>query len=318
MTPRFRLLKNVKTPILYFFFSTVAFAQNPAPANSETSLGKKHMQAGVYALREAQDFELASRKQLQESNNLRRQLLQARRQETTQALNRSSNSRAATQQIELLQQQGNALRNQASARQLKALEQFTLGLQDLWPDWIKTTEYFTARPIVNAATSLNIQAHNTPERSVHPGMENTSSAIQAVQSDSMSLLLNSAPTQKPLMALDRSTFQLSRDNQFIGHIESQTAASKLPHTIPINEIHRWRLVLSDLQGNAIENAEIQFLGHMPGHVHGLPTQPKITDELAPGVYDVSGVKFQMQGWWVIDFEVNVNGLSDVLRFNLVL
>ena len=62
---------------------------------------------------------------------------------------------------------------------------------------------------------------------------------------------------------------------------------------------------------------------MPGHVHGLPTKPRVTSQLAPGVYVVEGLKFQMRGWWVIDLAVSDehSGNSDNpdnIRFNLTL
>ena len=64
---------------------------------------------------------------------------------------------------------------------------------------------------------------------------------------------------------------------------------------------------------------------MPGHVHGLPTKPRITQEIEPGVYIVDGVKFQMKGWWVMKFvllphkEIKQDKTqADFFTFNLVL
>ncbi len=65
-------------------------------------------------------------------------------------------------------------------------------------------------------------------------------------------------------------------------------------------MHRSRLLVSDLDGAPVQGATILVAGHMPGHVHGLPTQPRVTQELAPGVL-VEGLKFQMEGWWVMEF-----------------
>jgi hypothetical protein len=56
---------------------------------------------------------------------------------------------------------------------------------------------------------------------------------------------------------------------------------------------------------------------MPGHAHGLATQPAVSGEVAPGVYRVDGMKFQMSGWWVIDFNVEHGGGKDTVRYNLV-
>jgi hypothetical protein len=57
---------------------------------------------------------------------------------------------------------------------------------------------------------------------------------------------------------------------------------------------------------------------MPQHGHGLPTRPQVTRALGDGTYLVEGMKFQMGGWWVVDFTIEVNGQSDSVRFNLAL
>jgi hypothetical protein len=57
---------------------------------------------------------------------------------------------------------------------------------------------------------------------------------------------------------------------------------------------------------------------MPQHGHGLPTQPLVTAYLGDGTYLVEGMKFQMGGWWVVDFTIEANGQSDTVRFNLSL
>jgi hypothetical protein len=57
---------------------------------------------------------------------------------------------------------------------------------------------------------------------------------------------------------------------------------------------------------------------MPQHGHGLPTKPVVTDKLGNGDYLVEGMKFQMTGWWVMDFAVTTKGKSDKIEFNLML
>jgi hypothetical protein len=59
-------------------------------------------------------------------------------------------------------------------------------------------------------------------------------------------------------------------------------------------------------------------GDMPEHGHGLPTRPEVTRYLGNGDYLVEGMKFQMPGWWVMDFDVTVDGQSDQVHFNLLL
>ena len=112
--------------------------------------------------------------------------------------------------------------------------------------------------------------------------------------------------------LDLSSVKISRQRKLVGHIEV------FPHKrwgsdIPLNQIHSWVLAVADLSGEPI-NDTFNVVGHMPGHVHGLPTQPRVTKQLAPGVYLIEGIKFQMRGWWVMQFETE----RDSLRFNVVL
>jgi hypothetical protein len=51
---------------------------------------------------------------------------------------------------------------------------------------------------------------------------------------------------------------------------------------------------------------------MPQHGHGLPTRPRVTRELAGGVYEVGGVRFNMGGWWELKFTIG----GDTVTFNL--
>jgi hypothetical protein len=66
--------------------------------------------------------------------------------------------------------------------------------------------------------------------------------------------------------------------------------------IEINTIHSWEVVLTDEDG-AVSGATLDIVGGMPEHNHGMPTQPQITEELAPGRYLLEGVRFHMPGPW---------------------
>ena len=285
-----------------------------AQENNNTDIGSQTMQQANYALQAWQDLNKASQQLLQQSNRLRQELLQARSKATNPELNRRA--RQVAQEMSALQQQGSVLRLQANNKYAQALTEFKHGLQQLWPTVTATSEPFTANNSLNTE-GLTVTAHNTPERSVHPNMQDMGGPPQTNTPEKMSLALNQLAGQNFPDNIDRGIFQLSRDKQYFGHIEAIDAA-KGQHAIPINTIHRWRLVVSDLQGRGLENAEIEFTGHMPGHVHGLPTQPHITALDSPGLFSVTGVKFQMLGWWVIDLIIRVDGKEDVLRFNLVL
>ena len=66
--------------------------------------------------------------------------------------------------------------------------------------------------------------------------------------------------------------------------------------IEINTIHSWEIVLSDDDG-PVSGASLEIVGGMPEHNHGMPTQPRITQELVPGRYLLEGVRFHMPGIW---------------------
>jgi hypothetical protein len=88
--------------------------------------------------------------------------------------------------------------------------------------------------------------------------------------------------------------------------------------IPVNKIHTWVLHLETPDGQPLNAAEITVDGDMPQHGHGLPTRPLVTENLGGGDYRVEGMKFQMGGWWVIDFYITADGVSDKVSFNLLL
>lgn len=78
--------------------------------------------------------------------------------------------------------------------------------------------------------------------------------------------------------------------------------------LPLNRIHGWTLHLENLDGTPVENAGIRVTGGMPAHNHGLPTEPVVTEYLGNGDYRVEGVRFHMQGDWIV--EVSITGSND--------
>jgi len=88
--------------------------------------------------------------------------------------------------------------------------------------------------------------------------------------------------------------------------------------VPVNQLHSWKLHVETANGQPVANAAISIFGDMPQHGHGMPTRPQVTENLGSGDYLVEGMKFQMGGWWVIDFTINANGQSDKVSFNLML
>ena len=112
--------------------------------------------------------------------------------------------------------------------------------------------------------------------------------------------------------LDFSTTRASEHSIFTATIRPEV------DPIPINTMHRWALHVATPDGRPVENATITLQGDMPQHGHGLPTKPEVSTYLGKGDYLVEGMKFQMTGWWVVDFDVNDGGKRDRVRFNLLL
>jgi len=89
-------------------------------------------------------------------------------------------------------------------------------------------------------------------------------------------------------------------------------------TVPVNQMHQWTLHVKSADGKPVEDATIDVDGDMPQHGHGLPTSPRVTKYLGDGNYLVDGMKFQMGGWWVMDFTVTADGQTDAVHFNIML
>jgi hypothetical protein len=111
--------------------------------------------------------------------------------------------------------------------------------------------------------------------------------------------------------LDTSTTRSSDNGLFK---VSYTPASG---TVPVNQMHQWTLHVETADGQPVENATITLDGDMPQHGHGLPTSPQVTEYLGNGDYLVEGLRFQMGGWWVMDFAITAEGQSDTVRFNMI-
>jgi hypothetical protein len=112
--------------------------------------------------------------------------------------------------------------------------------------------------------------------------------------------------------LDLATTRLSNQGMY----KASYTPSRLP--IAINQIHSWTLHVATPDGRPVADASITVDGDMPQHGHGLPTQPQVTKNLGNGDYLVEGMKFQMGGWWVVDFTIEAHGQRDTVRFNMVL
>ena len=112
--------------------------------------------------------------------------------------------------------------------------------------------------------------------------------------------------------LDYSTTRLSDTGLFNVSYTASTG------TVPVNQMHQWTLHVESADGKPIENATIAVNGDMPEHGHGLPTSPRVTKYMGNGDYLVDGMKFQMGGWWLMDFTITANGQTDAVHFNMQL
>jgi len=220
-----------------------------------------------------------------------------------------------------LQQAAPLIREQAKQVRLQALDYLTKGMQQRYSEWINNIG-----PISMSADGAKshdgTMAHNTRIVSTKPALQEIRETPSTSRNENMSLELSMGMSQDLPEEIDTSSFVLSRERQYFAHIELES--SDAVAGVVLNQIQAWRLILTDINGDPVSNVVVNFNGHMPGHVHGLPTQPLLTDEIAPGVYRISGVKFQMAGWWVIELELSLATAGDLeksfdsLRFNLAL
>jgi hypothetical protein len=109
---------------------------------------------------------------------------------------------------------------------------------------------------------------------------------------------------------DTSTSRLSDNGLF------QVSWSSDASTVPLNQIHSWRLHIETPDGQPVEDASVLVEGGMPQHGHGLPTNPQVTEYLGDGDYLVEGMRFQMTGFWEVRFVISSGGQSDSITFNL--
>ncbi len=262
-------------------------------------------------LTQSNEFQSQSRQLIFQANQTRRQLKQVQSQKRQQQKEEAKElliKEAARLTKDLLEQQqrGAALRAQATKTRLQAIELFERATSQKWSRWIKTNAPLRAEHAVTGHL-----AHNARIRSVHPNMPQSSQGATSpsTNTEGMSLQVAALSSQQAPPDLNISNFQLSRDQRYISHIEVLSAStnaedSESTSRVPLNQIHQWLLLLTDLDGHAVRGAKIILEGHMPGHVHGLPTQPLVSEEIEPGIYRVEGLKFQMRGWWVMQFHVS--------------
>lgn len=86
----------------------------------------------------------------------------------------------------------------------------------------------------------------------------------------------------------------------------------------INRMHSWILHIETDTGLGIEGAIIDVEGGMPAHDHGLPTKPRVTEDLGGGNYMLEGMRFHMSGDWEIVITVTTEEGTSVVIITLQL
>ena len=112
--------------------------------------------------------------------------------------------------------------------------------------------------------------------------------------------------------LDLATTRKSNNEHFIVTVIYNHEA------FVINQMHEWLLTVMGKAGDHIDLADIAIDGGMPEHNHGLPTAPRVTENLGEGRYRIEGMRFNMAGWWELRFTIQAQGKTDSVVFNLII
>ncbi len=82
--------------------------------------------------------------------------------------------------------------------------------------------------------------------------------------------------------------------------------------VEINKIHSWVLFIQTMSGDPVTTADISVAGGMPLHDHGMPTRPRVTENLGDGRYRLEGLRFHMNGQWEVSVTVKADGKVDTV------
>lgn len=98
----------------------------------------------------------------------------------------------------------------------------------------------------------------------------------------------------------------------------QVMAMPAEGDIALREHHDWILTVQDAEGSPVMLDGLSVAGGMPGHGHGLPSQPKVAEYLGEGRYRFTGFLFNMHGDWTLRFHMGRGGVQDVADVTLTL
>lgn len=91
-----------------------------------------------------------------------------------------------------------------------------------------------------------------------------------------------------------------------------------PDGVPLREYHAWTITVQSREERPSVLTGLAVTGGMPGHSHGLPTQPTVSEDLGDGRYSISGFLFNMHGDWILRFQLREGDIQDIaeLTFSL--
>jgi hypothetical protein len=113
-------------------------------------------------------------------------------------------------------------------------------------------------------------------------------------------------------ALAEEVSWTSKGNVFVVSYQSEL------QPLQINQLHAWILHIENADGEPVADAVIEATGGMPVHDHGLPTRPRVTDEIGDGNYRLEGIRFHMAGLWEITLVITDGDRTDTVVISLTL
>ncbi len=85
----------------------------------------------------------------------------------------------------------------------------------------------------------------------------------------------------------------------------------------IGRFQNWVVRVLDSENRPVYPARIGLNGGMPGHGHGLPTQPQVTTYLGSGRCLVEGMKLYMAGDWLFVLALETPSTKDRVTFEVM-
>ena len=132
----------------------------------------------------------------------------------------------------------------------------------------------------------------------------TKSIVKAIVASVCFLLLASAQADDASWVSSRGLFEVTFQSEL--------------EPLEINTLHAWVLHIEDASGQPVLNAVIEANGGMPKHDHGLPTRPRVTQEIGNGDYQLDGLRFHMRGEWEVSITITVDGKTDTAIVTVIL